>query len=70
MLDLRNPAYPVLVGEYAPRGVHGLSVQSVTIKDNFLYVPAWDAGVLVFRINGGIRPADFNLENLNENPES
>jgi hypothetical protein len=65
MINLQNPAFPVLAGEFVPRGISGLSVQSVTFKDKLLFVPAWDAGVLVFRVSDGPAPPDFNLENLN-----
>ena len=70
MIDLRKPALPVLRGEFVPHAVPGLSVQSVTVKDGWLFAPAWDAGVLVFRQSDGPVPAEFNLENLNGNHEN
>jgi hypothetical protein len=60
----------VLRGEFVPHAVPGLSVQSVTVKDGWLFAPAWDAGVLVFRLSDGPVPAEFNLENLNGNHEN
>jgi len=65
MHDIENPAFPVLIGEYVPRDSR-ISVQGVTMKDDLLFAPAWDAGVLVFRIQDGPPPANFDLENLNK----
>lgn len=66
MLSLQDPALPVLCDEFVPRR-DGISVQSVTLRNGWLYASAWNGGVLVFRVSDVPAPAEFNLENLYEN---
>lgn len=63
MMDLDNPLFPVLSGEFIPEGI-ATEIHSVSIRDGYLYAAGWDAGVLVFKWSSGDMPAYFNLENL------
>lgn len=63
MLDLNNPSFPVLSGDFVPEGI-ATEIHSVSIRDEYLYAAGWDAGVLVFKWSRGGVPANFNLENF------
>jgi len=63
LYDMKNPALPCLGDEFRfMKG--GILAQSCSIYRDTVYVPAWEAGLLVFRINDEPTPAKFNLENV------
>jgi hypothetical protein len=65
LYNVENSALPWLSDEYHFKAKPGMEAQSCAVYRNTIYVPAWEAGLMVFRISDEPMPDDFNLENLN-----
>src|SRR5262249_15389136 len=50
LYDVSKPELPLLCDEFRPDEGTGASAQSVRMYKGFLYVPSWDGGLYVLRV--------------------